>query len=444
MASVSSQSAAPRGTAPHGTAPHGLDDAVRVGLGALLAVLAALAAMAATAALGLWAAGAADLPGGAFWRVVPAVVVMAAGGDVGLAGGAGALARTDAELTAMPLSVSLAGALVLAAGFLRPLRHRAVASAGELLARAAATAALWLAGLAVAASLARHTFTDLLPADSPADLLGDLLDASPSIGFRADVGSTLLYGLLWVAGVLLLALLVSRRAPLPARLLRYQEPVRPAASAMLSLLLAYVVLGLAVGLVVAATRGHPADTFAVLLLGLPNLAWMALGLGIGASWEGRVEGPFGLPMPQVLDQVLRGPEDTTLDVRSLAAQDGRAWWLIPVAALLLLAAAFTMAARSPARTRLWQHALHLAVAFAATLLVVIPLTRLDARLGLSLLGIFEVEALGGRVSLHPHLWSAVGLALLWGAAAGALGGLLARRVRRPGVAAPPPPPGRSG
>ncbi|WP_149180446.1 streptophobe family protein [Streptomyces sp. TRM49041] len=412
--------------------PGGPSHAVRDWRDALVAVVAGLAAMAVTAALGLWAAGATDLPGGAFPRVVAAVVVMAAGGDIELSGGAGALAETDAHLTAMPLSVSLAGALTLAFLFLRPLRHRAVASTGELLARVARTALLWLAALAALTALARHTFTDLLPADSPADIFGDLLDASPTLGFRADLGSTLLYGLLWVLGVLALALLVSRRAPLPARLVRYQEPVRPAAFAMLFLLLAYVVVGLVTGLVVAATRGHPAETFAVLLLGLPNLVWLAAGLGIGASWEGRVDGPFGLPMPHVLDQVLRGPENSTLDVRSLAEYDSRAWWLIPVAAVLLLAAAFVMAVRSPARTRLWQQALHMGVAFALTMLVVAPLTRLDARYGLSLLGIFEVEALGGEVSLHPRLWAAVGLALLWGLVAGFLGGLLAYRVRRRG------------
>lgn len=426
-------------TAGRGAAPKSLRQAVRAWLHALAAVSAAFAAMALTAALGLWAAGAAGLPDGAFPRVVAAVVVMAAGGDVEPTGSAGGLARTDAELTAMPLSVSLVGALVLAAGFLRPLRHRAVASAGELLARVARTAALWLAGLAALTVPARHTFTDLLPPGSPADLFGDLLDASPSLGFRADPGGTLPYGLLWVLGVLAAALLVSRRAPLPARLVRHREAVRPAASAMLLLLLAYVVLGLAAGLVVAATRGHAADTFAVLLLGLPNLAWLALGLGIGASWEGRVDGPFGLPVPHVLDRVLRGPEDTVLDVRSLAAHDDRAWWLVPVAAVLLLAAAFAAAVRSPACPRPWRHALHLGTAFALTLLAVAPLTRLDARFGLSLLGFFEVDALSGQVGLHPRLWTAVGLALPWGAAAGLLGGLLAHRVRRPGPTGGRPP-----
>ncbi len=46
------------------------------------------------------------------------------------------------------------------------------------------------------------------------------------------------------------------------------------------------------------TRGHPAETAAVLLLGLPNLVWLALTLGLGASWEGKVEGPSGCPCPR--------------------------------------------------------------------------------------------------------------------------------------------------
>ncbi|WP_336320357.1 streptophobe family protein [Streptomyces lavendofoliae] len=411
----------------------GAHSAVRDWGDALVTVLAPLFAMAVVAALGLWAAGAADLPGGAFPRVVAAVVVIAAGGSVSVSGQAGGLAGTDAELTLMPLSVTLTGALVAGWCFLRPLRHRAVAGTGELLARVARTAVLWLAGLAALAALARHSFS-LAPPGSPVDIIGGLLDATPTVGFRADVGPTLLFGLVWLLGVLALALLVSRRAPLPTRLVRHQAAVRPAAFAMLLLLLAYVAIGLVAGLFVAATRGHAAETFAVVLLGLPNVVWPALGLGIGASWEGRVEGPFGLPMPRVLDAALRGPEDTTLDVAALAQHDGRAWWLIPVAALLLLAAAFAMAVRSPAGTRLWQYALHFGVAFALTMLVVAPVTRVVARLGLSILGIVEIDDLGGQVALHPHLWTAVGLALLWGLVAGPLGGLLASRVRRRGNA----------
>ncbi|GGY84083.1 hypothetical protein GCM10010363_75620 [Streptomyces omiyaensis] len=412
----------------------------RIAAQALAAVAAGYAAMGITAALGLWAAGAADLPGG-FAAVLAAVVVMAVGGQVEIAGSAGSFAGTEGELTAMPLTVTLVGALVTGAVFLRPLRHHAVARAGDLAARAAAVTVLWLAALAGLGAAARHDFPLGLDVGDPqeplGDLFGELIDAvNPTVGFRTLLGPTLGYGLLWILGVLLVALLVSRGSALPARLTRYHEAVRPAASAMLLLLLAYVAVGLVIGLVVAATKGHAAETFAVLLLGLPNVAWLALGVGIGGAWEGKVEGPFGLPMPQVLDAVLRSGGDSadlsTVDLSSLAAQDGRAWWLLPIAVVLVLAAAFVAAVRSPARTRPWQHALRLGVAFALTMLAVAPLTLVEARFGLSVLGIGDLGALGGEVVLRPEVWRTAGLALLWGLVAGFLGGLLATRTRHHG------------
>ncbi|MHC0429028.1 streptophobe family protein [Streptomyces sp. O3] len=434
MSTVSAQQTSDR-NGPGRAAAHGWPQA-------LAAVAAALAVMAVTAALGLWAAGAADLPDGAFWRVVAAVVLMAVGGSVSLSGDASALVGTEADLSALPLSVTLAGALTVAAGFLRPLRHRAVAGVGELTAWAARAALLWAAALIALCAAARHTFE--IPVDDPTGgLITDVLGVpSPSIGFRADYAPSLLFGLLWLAGVFTLALLVSRGAPLPARLLRFQESVRPAAYAMVALLLAYVALGLVVGLVVAATRGHAAQTFAVVLLGLPNLVWLSLTLGVGASWEGRVEGPFGLPMPRVLDQVLRGPDDSTLNLRTLSAYDGRVWWLAVVAAVLLLAAAWVMAVRSPARVRLWQHAAHFAAALALTVLAVCLVAETTAHVGLSLLGIGDLGgALSAEVVLRPDLWTAVGIAAGWGLLAGFVGGLLALPVHRRGevrpAAAPP-------
>ncbi|MFE9401561.1 streptophobe family protein [Streptomyces sp. NPDC006530] len=406
--------------APHGW-PH-----------ALVAVVSSGVAMAVVTGLGLWAAGAADLPGGAFPSVVAAVVVMAVGGSVTLSGDAGVIAETNAGLSVLPLSVSLLGALAIAAGFLRPLRHRAVADVKELAGWAARIAVLWLLLLIGLGLLARHRFAIAL-GDGPAADIGDALDSSPKVGFETDVPLTLLFGLLWLAGVLVVVLLVSRGAPLPARLLRFQESVRPAAFAMVVLLLSYVVLGFVIGLVVAATRGHAAATLAVLLLGLPNLVWLAFTLGLGASWEGRVDGPFGLPMPQVLDAVLRTPTDTTLSLHTLAERDGRVWWLLVVAAVMVLGAAFLMAARSPARVRVWQHAVHMAVALTLTVLAVCLLAGLSAHYGLSLLGIGDLGGgLSGLVELRPVLWRALVLALTWGLVSGFLGGLFARRVHRRG------------
>ncbi|MCT9075878.1 streptophobe family protein [Streptomyces fulvoviolaceus] len=399
---------------------------------AVATVLGALVAMGVTAGLGLWAAGASDLPDNAFPRVVAATVVTAVGGTIELSGNAGALADTQAGLTVIPLSVTLVGALVLGAGFLRPLRHRAVAGAAELAGWAARIAVLWLLTLLGLAYGARQTFELSLGGDTLADL-GDLFGVSPKVGFKTDVPLTVLFGLLWLAGVLVLALLVSRGAALPARLLRFQESVRPAAYAMVVLLLAYVVLGTVIALVVAVTRGHAAETLAVVLLGMPNLVWLTLTIGLGATWNGRVEGPFGLPMPHVLDEVLRSSDTAALNLRTLAEHDGRVWWLVVVDAVLLLAAAFLMAARSPARMRAWQHAVHMAVAVALTVLMICLVGRISAQYGLSVLGIGDLGGdLGGDLFLKPELWAAVGLGLLWGLVTGFLGALLARPVRRKG------------
>ncbi|MEU9162098.1 streptophobe family protein [Streptomyces sp. NPDC048424] len=410
---------------------------------ALVAVVAGFAVMTVVAAAGLACAGAGDLPGGAFPRVVAAVVVMAAGGSLEVSGGAGVLAGADVSLSVVPLSVSLAGALTAGSCFLHPLHNRAVARPRELIGRALPLVVLWLLALTGAALLARQTF-GLSTSDSPAGVIGELLDSAPTVGFRADLPATLLFGLLWILGLLLIALLVSRRAPLPAGLVRFHAALRPAAFATMLLLLAYVVLGIGVGLVVAATQGHAARTFAVMLLGLPNLAWLAFTLGFGGAWQGRVDGPFGLPMPQLLDQVLRGSEASTVDVASLAEHDSRAWWLVAVAAVLLLGTGVLAAVRSPAHVRPWQHALHLGVALALATLTVCLLGRIQAQFGLSLLGIGEVDGLGGTVLLDPVLWRTVGLALLWGVVAGFLGALLARplhrrgRVEEPAAARPGP------
>ncbi|MFC3572202.1 streptophobe family protein [Streptomyces yaanensis] len=406
-------------------APHGWVQAA-------VTVLAGLIVMGVCAALGLWAAGGTGIPDNGFPRVVVATVVVAVGGTVKLAGDAGELAGTRAGLTVMPLSVALAGALAIAAGFLRPLRHRAVAGAPELAGWAARIAVLWLLALVGLALAARQTFPVPLGDETIGDI-GRLFGVEPKIGYTTDLPPTVLFGLLWLAGVLVLALLVSRGAPLPAGLLRFQESVRPVAYAMVALLLAYVALGVVIALVVAATRGHPAETLAVVLLGLPNLVWPVFTLGLGATWHGRVDGPFGLPVPHLLDEVLRTPDISTLNLRTLAAHDGRVWWLVVVDAVLVLAAAFVMAARSPARMRPWQHAVRMAAGLVLTVLMICLVCRISAHYGLSLIGIGDLGGgLSGVLFLKPQVWTALGLAAVWGLVTGFAGGLLAKGVRRRG------------
>ncbi|MER7578545.1 streptophobe family protein [Kitasatospora sp. NPDC097691] len=427
--------------------------AVRGWLDALAVVLAGVVAMAAVAALGLWLAGAADLPDGGFASVVAGTLALAVGGSVQLDGGAGNFAAVDAGITAMPLTVSVVGAVVMAEVFLRQLRFRAVAGGGELLGRIARTVVLWVLTLVLLTVAARHSFVVPLGGDL-VESIGGALGLTPEVGFHADGLSTVGIGLAWLLVVLAVTFAVSRRAPLPPALVRHQLAVRPAAFALWMVLLAYLAIGAAAGVLTAIVNGNARQTMAVVLLALPDLAWMAFGLGLGAEWQGRLKGALGLPVPKPLSEVLRVPEgqEATVDIGALADQDARAWLLLPLAAVLLLAAAFLAARRAPRTVRLWQHAVRFALACAVTMLLVGLWTRMDAEYGLSVLGVGlgqggglddligsvlggsnPVAGLGsGSLTLHPSLWTAVPLAAGWGLVTGGLGALLATRARHRG------------
>ncbi|MFF2146079.1 streptophobe family protein [Kitasatospora sp. NPDC058190] len=425
---------------------------VRGWLDAFAVVLAGLVAMAAVAALGLWLAGAGDLPEGGFPPVLAATMALAVGGSVQLDGGAGSFAAVDAGVTAMPLTVSLVGAVAMAEVFLRQLRFRAVAGGGELLGRIVRTVLLWVLALVLITVVAKHTFVVPL-GGSLAQTIGSALGLTPEVGFHADGPTTIGIGSAWLLLVLAAAFAVSRRAPLPGALLRYQLAVRPTAFALWMVLLAYVVIGAVAGVITAIAHGNARQTLAVVLLALPDLVWLAFGLGLGAQWHGRLEGAVGLPIPKALSSVLRAPNgrEATIDLGTLADHDARSWWLLPVAALLLLAAAFLAAQRSPRTVRLWQHAVRFALATAVTVLLVGLWTRIDADYGLSVLGVGLgqgglADLLGtvlggnnpltgfgsGSLRLRPALWTAVPLAAGWGLLTGALGALLAARVRHRG------------
>ncbi|MCX4744035.1 streptophobe family protein [Kitasatospora sp. NBC_01287] len=395
---------------------------------ALAVAVLTFAAMGAVGALGLWAAGAGDLPAGAFPAVLAATVLSALGVPLDVDAGAGFLGGGTAVVEAIPLSVALVGALVAGAAFLRPLRLRAVLTPREAGARVLRTALPWTALLLLLGALARHSFT--LSTGSPqADLIGGVLGLTPTVGFHAGWGAVLGYGLLWPAVVLLLAFAVVHRAPLPAPVLALRPVVRPAAHAAAVVALVYTALGLIAGVVAMAVDSNPRATAAVLLLGLPNLAWMGLGIGLGGAWHGGLQGALALPFPKPLASVLTVSQgrQATVDITALAQQDARAWLLVPLAAVVLLAAAVLMVRRHALPAPAWQHALRLAAALGCAMLLIGLLTRVDAALGLSLLGIGDLGGQVGAVSLHCDLPLTVGVAVLWGGVAGFLGALFAGR-----------------
>ncbi|MGV9941006.1 streptophobe family protein [Streptomyces sp. NPDC003401] len=436
-------------------------------LSAIAAVSWASIGMAGTAALGLHLLGA-DAAG-SLGPMTAAVVALGAGGsvtpsgDVSTFGLTGAEANTAVEIT--PLGVGLVGAVLLSWFFLRSLRAAgAVVAPGELLARAGTVVALFVAVLGGLAWAGHDVVTldggALGPADLPGggsgvevpglgdlgdvggllpDRLGDLVDARAAVGFTVDASATLLGGLLWSAAVLLIALLASRRTPLPPGWDAVHRVVRPAVSALVTVLLVAVAAGFAAAAYAAIGDDHPKRIAGAALLGAPNGVWLGVGVGLFVPWDGRATGVLTRVLPDPLDDLLGSGAEGPVTLGRLAELDGRVWLLGVAAAVTALLAGVLTAVRSPvgragaasgsgavrgaagAGFTVWC-AVRLGVVTASALPLLARLTDVSVDASLSVLGF---DAFGAGLELHGHLGAAVLLGGAWGAGAGAAGALLA-------------------
>ncbi|MEU9072715.1 streptophobe family protein [Streptomyces sp. NPDC048306] len=431
-------------------------------LSAVASVSWALIGMAGTAVLGLRLLDA-DAAG-PLGPMTAAVVALGAGGsvtpdgDVSAFGLKGAEAHTAIEIT--PLGVSLVGALFLSFFFLRSLRAAGVVvSPAELLARVGAVVALFVAmtgGLAwaghdvVTIDGASLGLDDLPGGDGGGggleipglgdvggdiggllpDRVGDLVDARAAVGFTVDTAPTLLGGLVWSAGVLLIALLASRRTPLPRGCEAVHRVVRPAVSALVTVALTAVAAGLAAAAWAAIGDDRPRRIVGAALLGAPNGVWLGLPVGLFVPWDGRATGALVGVLPAPLDDLLGSGTGEPVTLGRLAEPDGRVWLLGVAAALTMLLAGVLTAVRTPvgpgeARSLAFtgRCALRLGVAGALTLPLLSWLTEVSVDASLSVLGI---DAFGAGIDLRGHLGAALLLGAVWGAGAGAVGALLAR------------------
>ncbi|MGV9244257.1 streptophobe family protein [Streptomyces sp. NPDC003710] len=440
-------------------------------LSAIASVSWALIGMAGTAALGLHLLRA-DAAG-SLGPMTAAVVALGANGsvrpsgDVSAFGLKGAEATTAVEIT--PLGVGLVGALLLSWFFLRSLRAAGVVVApSELLARAGAVVALFVAMLGGLAWAGHDVVTidggslglDRLPGGRGGgsvgipglgDLggllpsrIGDLVRARASVGFSVDTLPTLLAGAAWAAGVLVIALLASRRTPLPRGWEAVHRVVRPAVSALAAVMLTAVVAGLAAAAYTAIGDDHPARIAGAALLGAPNGVWLAVPLGLFVPWDGKATGELAKLLPDPLDRLLSVRTGQSVTLERLAGLDGRVWLLAVAAALVMLFAGVLTAARTPlggggdaaavpgvaaSAVRATgplgfagRCALRLGIVTAAALPLLVLLTDVSVDASLS---VFGFDAFGAGVELHGDLGAAVLLGAAWGAGAGAAGALLA-------------------
>ncbi|MGV9276107.1 streptophobe family protein [Streptomyces griseosporeus] len=481
---------------------------------AVAAVSWALIGMAGTAALGLHLLRA-DAQG-SLGTMTAAVVALGAGGsvtpsgDVSAFGLTGAEAETAIEIT--PLGVSLVGALLLSWFFLRSLRAAGVVIApAELLARAGAVLVVFAAVLGGLAWAGHDVITldggslglDDLPGGGAGgaggievpglgniggllpDRLGDLVDARAAVGFTVDTGPTLFGGLGWAAGVLLVALLASRRTPLPRGFEAVHRVVRPAVSALVTVVLVAVAAGLAAAAYAAIGDDHPARIAGAALLGTPNGVWLGLPIGLFVPWDGTATGELARLLPDPLDDLLALHADRPVTLSRLAELDGRVWLLGVGAAVLMLLAGVLVAVRTPVGVRrvtgaasapgargpsaalgargapsppgapdagsvpsahgagaaasgvlgfAGRCALRLGVATALALPLLAWLTDVSVGASLSVLGF---DAFGAGIELHGRLGMALLLGAAWGAGAGGAGALLAHACGTAGRRAAP-------
>ncbi|MFD3735404.1 streptophobe family protein [Streptomyces sp. NPDC058632] len=435
---------------------------VDVVMSAVAAVSWALIGMAGTAALGLRLldADSAGSPG----PMTAAVVALAAGGsvtpsgDVSAFGLSGAEASTAVEIT--PLGVSLVGALLLSYFFLRSLRAAGtVVSPAELVARAGTVVAFFVAmsGGLVWAGHDVVTFDggalglddlpggggleipglgDLGDVGGPLpDRIGDLVEARAAVGFTVDTVPTLLGGLCWAVGILAVALLASRRTPLPRGWDAAHRVVRPAVSALVVAGLVAVAAGLAAAGYAAIGDDHPRRIAGAALLGAPNGVWLGVPIGLFVPWDGRATGALLGVLPHPVDDLLRTGSDRPVTLARLAELDGRVWLLAVAAAVTMLLAGVLAAVRTPLGAAAGagavreggaafagRCALRLGVATALALPLLARLTEVSANASLSVLGF---DAFGAGLELHGNLGMALLLGAAWGAGAGAAGALLA-------------------
>ncbi|MBO4260151.1 streptophobe family protein, partial [Streptomyces griseorubiginosus] len=437
-------------------------------LSAIASVSWALIGMAGTAALGLHLLEADST--GSLGPMTAAVVALGAGGSISPSGDVSAFGLKGAEahtaVTITPLGVSLVGALLLSWVFLRSLRSAGVVIApAELLARAGAVVVLFVATLGGLVWAGHDVITidggslglDKLPGAGGGgggvnipglgdvgniggllpDNIGNLIHAKAAVGFSVDTAPTLLGGLGWSAGVLLIALLASRRTPLPPGWEAVHRVVRPAASALVTVMLLAVAAGCAAAVYAAIGDAHPKRIFGAALLGAPNGTWLGIPIGLFVPFDGRATGVLTKFLPDPLDKLLTAKTDQSVTLGRLADLDGRVWLLGVAAAVMMLLAGVLAAVRTPVGARgtdslgvrgpgalafAGRCAVRLGVLTALTLPLLAWLTEVSVNASLSVLGF---DAFGAGIQLHGNLGMALLLGALWGAGAGAAGALLA-------------------
>ena len=191
--------------------------------------------------------------------------------------------------------------------------------------------------------------------------------------------------------------------------------MRPAASALVTVLLVAVAAGLAAAAYAAIGDDHPKRIAGAALLGAPNGVWLGIPIGLFVPCDGRATGALAKFLPDPLDGLLNRDSDQSVTLGRLAELDGRVWLLGVAAALMMLLrggadrgadagrvgvpAGRVRAMGAGALGFAGRCAVRLGVATALALPLLAWLTEVSVDASLSVLGF---DAFGAGIELHGH------------------------------------------
>ncbi|CCK28823.1 putative membrane protein [Streptomyces davaonensis JCM 4913] len=418
-----------------------------------VAALCAVAAMAAVSALALTLLDAGSV--GSPWSLTAALTAMAVGGTVSAAGApssegsGGGLAelfggggemgpQMSGSAQAVPLGVTLVGAVVLWLTFSRRLRQTRQRrfTAGELAVRTAGAATTALFTLMILAALAQGTAT--LPESAMNQMRGsgggsgplrDLMGGggTTQLTYQVSAATTAFGAVVWVALVIGAGCLLSRKAriPLGGTLDGLRGTWGRSLSTVTRTLLILSAIPLTFVFVGAVVGGRASTTAGATLLLSPNALAVLLTLGLGSSWTAAVhrERSEGGGLAGLLGggQAQSDRPDRTEHLASLPV-GGCPLWLaaLTVTVLILLACAY--------RTARTTNPGHLGTAgrFAVVTAVVLGAGAwLSGASGEFAVTMFGSPMGGVQAELSGGVLGPVLLGLLAGAAAGWAGSALA-------------------
>ncbi|MEU8588944.1 streptophobe family protein [Streptomyces sp. NPDC048664] len=424
------------------------------------AALCAVAAMAALSGLGLYLLGAGSY--GSLWSLASAVTSLAVGASARtgsgapsardgssplaglLGGGGGPEPSVSGSVDLVPLGVTLAGSLVLWWLFSRGLGRRRV-TAGDLAARGLAAGVSALIAVACVAHGAHGTVR------VPGSVLGGQGGGAGGAArqlvadFEVSAGAAVVGALLWVAVVLALGCVISRRVPWPTGPAG-RRPGNAWASSLSSLvrvLLGTVAVATAAMVVAGVTAaGRPGVAAGAALLLAPNAVAVCLTSGLGVPWTAsrhRVSGDGGGALAELLGRLrgrptATGAADRTEHLRDLSVGGVPLWPAALVVVVLALLVCGCLAARAadPARVRplppfggrygrQLAGAGRLGVVTAVVLGAAALLAQASGQLTVS---VFDTVVGGTRVRLGGAVGLCPPAGLLVGALAGGVGSLL--------------------